>query len=499
LVVRDTCVLRFTHHKGVRVTALPRPAAAAATRWVKVIDQGRCIGCHACTVACKAEHDVPVGVTRTYVKQVETGRYPSVSRHFQVTRCNQCEDPPCVPICPVTAMFVRPDGIVDFDREVCIGCKACMAACPYDAIYISPESHSAEKCNFCAHRIDQGLEPACVAVCPVDAILVGDIGDPDAEVSRIIARGKVDVRRPEKGTSPKLYYASDTTFARQVRGSGAAAQSGGFWGELPAVGPQRATSPTASMAAAMIAYDIPHHVPWDWKVSLYTWTKSIAAGAFAVPALFLAGGASTAATLVALLFLALTGGLLVADLSHPERFLRVLTRPQWKSWLTRGAYFITLYGLALALALLAPAAMRWPGIVLAGLTAVYTAFLFAQSRGRDLWQNPLLPLHFLAQALLAGGAVAVLLGADPAALAVGLAAHLAFAASEWLVPHPTADGARAFHNLVRGTPYRVGLALTVLALLGAWALPAPAAVAGLLGLLLHEHAYVQAGQSVPLS
>jgi Fe-S-cluster-containing dehydrogenase component len=478
---------------------------AEATKWVKVIDQGRCIGCHACTVACKAEHDVPIGVTRTYVKQVETGRYPSVSRHFQVTRCNQCEDPPCVPICPVTAMFIRPDGIVDFDREVCIGCKACMAACPYDAIYISPESNSAEKCNFCAHRIDQGLEPACVAVCPVDAILVGDIGDPMAEVSQIIARGKVDVRRPEKGTSPKLYYASDTTFARQRTGAGAPTPGNGLWSDPPAmegIGPQRATSPAATMAAAMIAYDIPHHVPWDWKVSLYTWTKSIAAGAFAVPALFLAGGASTAATIIALIFLGLTGLLLVADLSHPERFLRVLTRPQWNSWLARGAYFITLYGLVLVLSLLAPGAMRWPGIVLAGLTAVYTAFLFAQSKGRDLWQNPSLPLHLLAQALLAGGAVAVLLGAGPAALAVGLAAHLILTVSEWLVPHPTADGARAFHNMVGGPfagYYRTGVALGLVALLLAWAVPPLAAVLALAGLLLHEHAYVQAGQSVPLS
>ncbi len=470
----------------------------SATKWVKVIDQGRCIGCHACTVACKAEHDVPIGVTRTYVKQVETGHYPSVSRHFQVTRCNQCEDPPCVPVCPVTAMFIRPDGIVDFDREVCIGCKACMAACPYDAIYISPESHSAEKCNFCAHRIDQGMEPACVAVCPVDAILVGDIGDPNTEVSRIIGRGKVDVRRPEKGTSPKLYYASDTTFARQVRGAGARTQPTGLWSDPPAIGPQRATSPAATMAAAMLAYDIPHHAPWDWRVSAYTWTKSIAAGAFAVPALFMAG-ASTAATIIALIFLGLTGILLVSDLSHPERFIRVLTRPQWRSWLARGAYFVSFYGLVLVIALFAPGAMRWPGIVLGALTAVYTAFLFAQSKGRDLWQNPLLPLHLLAQALLAGGAVAVLLGGAPTALGIGLGVHLALTVSEWLVAHPTADGARAFHNMVARTGYRIGVALTVLALLVTWAVPPLAALAGLAGLLLYEHAFVQAGQSVPLS
>src|SRR5690625_724115 len=122
------------------------PVDGRIGRWVKVLDHTLCIGCHACTVACKAEHQVPLGVNRTYVKQVEAGRYPAVRRLFQVTRCNQCADPPCVPICPVTAMFQRPDGIVDFDTDVCIGCKACIAACPYDAIYIDPGSRSAEKC-----------------------------------------------------------------------------------------------------------------------------------------------------------------------------------------------------------------------------------------------------------------------------------------------------------------------------------------------------------------
>ncbi len=155
-------------------------------RWAKVIDQTRCIGCHACTTACKSENEVPVGVTRTYVKHVDVGTFPQARRAHQVTRCNQCAHAPCVAACPTTAMFKRADGIVDFDKSVCIGCKACMAACPYDAIFINPEDHSAEKCNFCAHRIDIGLEPACVVVCPVEAILVGDMDDPASKVGRIV-------------------------------------------------------------------------------------------------------------------------------------------------------------------------------------------------------------------------------------------------------------------------------------------------------------------------
>ena len=118
--------------------AVPLPPAP---RWVKLLDQSRCIGCHACTTACKSENEVPVGVTRTYVKSVDVGVFPQVRRAFQVTRCNQCEDAPCVAACPTQAMFRREDGIVDFDKGICIGCKACMAACPYDAIFINPEDH----------------------------------------------------------------------------------------------------------------------------------------------------------------------------------------------------------------------------------------------------------------------------------------------------------------------------------------------------------------------
>ena len=152
-------------------------------KWVKVIDQTRCIGCHACTTACKSENEVPLGVTRTYVKYVDVGVFPQVRRAFQVTRCNQCEDAPCVAACPTAAMYRRADGIVDFDKRICIGCKACMAACPYDAIFINPDDHSAEKCNFCAHRLDVGLEPACVVVCPTQAIMVGDVNDPTSVVA----------------------------------------------------------------------------------------------------------------------------------------------------------------------------------------------------------------------------------------------------------------------------------------------------------------------------
>ena len=171
-----------------------------------VIDNRNCIGCHACTVACKAEHDVPIGVNRTWVKYVETGEFTDTRRVFSVMRCNHCEHAPCVEICPTQALFTRPDGIVDFNNDRCIGCKSCTQACPYDAIYIDPETHTAAKCNYCAHRVDVGLEPACVNVCPTEAIVSGDIDQKGSKISNLISRQQVSVRKSEKGTRPKLFY-----------------------------------------------------------------------------------------------------------------------------------------------------------------------------------------------------------------------------------------------------------------------------------------------------
>ncbi|MDR7542336.1 MAG: 4Fe-4S dicluster domain-containing protein [Armatimonadota bacterium] len=515
------------------------PSPDRPVLWGKVIDHRKCIGCHACTVACKAEHLVPLGVNRTYVKQVEVGVWPAVRRQFQVTRCNQCDDPPCVHICPVTAMFRRPDGIVDFDREVCIGCKACIAACPYDAIYIDPESHSAEKCNFCAHRIDLGLEPACVVVCPERAIVVGNLLDPSSEVSQLVAREKVEVRKPEKGTAPKLYYVEASGFTRVPTGAALPAthafaqQREGY----PAWNGEARASPGRTAAAALVSYDVPHRPPWDWRVSGYTWTKSVASGLYgALSVLSWTGRAlgdvwDVGGRLATLVFLLLTAALLVWDLKHPERFWTILVRPQWRSWLARGAFILTGFGAVVAADLVVrllgwttPAGLlQGAGFVLAVLAAVYTAFLFAQARARDLWQSPVLPVHLLIQAAVAGSAALLVGGAFvglPAGaqtalawiLLWGLAGHALLALSEGLGPHPTDDAARAARQMTHGRyrlAYWLGLgvggalaaALLVLQMagwVGPWAVPLAGCLA-LVGLLLYEHGYVQAGQSVPLS
>lgn len=496
--------------------------------WAKVIDHTLCIGCHACTTACKSENEVPLSVTRTYVKYVDTGHYPQAHRSFQVTRCNQCEDAPCVTACPTAAMYRRPDGIVDFDKSICIGCKACIAACPYDAIFINPEDKSAEKCNFCAHRLDVGLEPACVVVCPTQAILVGDMHDPLSAVSQIIHRDAVTVRRPEKETRPKLYYKG----ADQVTLDPLAARrpDGGLfmWSEQGDVDhqvPSGHPGPWNSSAAAVLSYDIPHSAPWDYRVSLYTFTKSIAAGAYLVPLLLGALGLlpftsalwGTQAVIIAMIGLMVTGALLVWDLEHPERFWMVLLKPQWRSWLVRGGFLITGYGGLLAAHLgaswlgradLTPM-LGWVGGPLAAMTAVYTAYLFAQARARDLWQSPLLPVHLLVQALVAGAGVLMLIVSDPSLahpitnlFRLSLAGHLLMVLGEATVPHPTAHATLAAKNMTVGAYahfYWVGLALVVLALVFAFSAPVIAALSGLAAILLYEHAFIQAGQSVPLA
>jgi tetrathionate reductase subunit B len=178
-----------------------------AKQYGMVIDTRKCIGCHSCSVACKAEFDVPLGSTRSWVEYVEKGSYPNVSRHFLPRLCNHCRHPQCVDVCPTGATYKRPqDGIVVIDSGLCIGCKYCIQACPYDARFLNPVTGVADKCDFCIHRVSKGLEPACVISCVGGALIFGDISDPGSEVSRLMATNPVTVLRPGKGTEPNVYY-----------------------------------------------------------------------------------------------------------------------------------------------------------------------------------------------------------------------------------------------------------------------------------------------------
>jgi len=508
-----------------------------------VIDNRKCIGCHACSTACKSENEVPIGVYRTWVKYTEKGKFPDTRRYFQVTRCNHCANPPCVRICPVAAMYQRKDGIVEFDASRCIGCKACMQACPYDAIYIDPNNRTAAKCHYCAHRTDVGLEPACVVVCPEHAILAGDLDDPDSEIARAIATQQVRTRKPEQGTTPKLFYIDAEEAA--IVPTLASQSQGMLWAEWPDhgqgdwrgpihVGEGNMASALVNAAAPRETYNVPHKIPWHWQVPSYLTAKAIGAGAFIVAGLGLAFGLfpsepffTTTAAFVSLLFIGLNTGFLVWDLDRPDRFWTILIRPQWKSWLARGAFILMGFsgvgglffvGHWLGWGDLANV-LLWPGIILATLSAVYTGFLFAQAEGRDLWQSTLLPFHLFVQAVMAGAAGLIIVGLffslDPETTRVlawtfGLSTLvnlLITVGGEFAVPHASAVAAIAAHLITKGKYARwywfsvIG-GMIVPLIVCAFPAPVPYALpaAGLLsltGLFTYEWAFVMAPQEIP--
>ena len=394
-------------------------------RYGFVIDQDRCIGCHACTVACKEEHQVPVGVFRTWVKHIEKGEFPHTSRHFGVMRCNHCDDSPCTEICPTSALYGRADGIVDFDNRRCIGCKACMQACPYDALYIDPDNNTAAKCNFCAHRVEMNLEPACV-----DRLSHAGYSRWRPRRSRqqsqphLWRTRKCRCASRKRARSPssfmsvsKAIYSSPPGFRGRTRTS---LQTGGM----------EPLKRTLAMQAILRlpwrreVYDVPHPAPWGWKIAAYLWTKAVAAGVLLVAAILLALTGGFAGTLlnivcpaIALVGLAVTSALLVFDLKRPDRFFYLITKPNFRSWLVIGTYFLIGYGVLAGGWLLCgifassvPSALRWFAAAFAIASACYSAFLFAQAKGRDLWQSPLFLWHLLVQALVAGSATILIAG-----------------------------------------------------------------------------------------
>jgi Fe-S-cluster-containing dehydrogenase component len=236
-------VLRTEEVAGLAPIATPDAYKWEKHYWGFVCDNERCIGCGRCVVACKLENKVPwePEYNRTWVERYIVSereeifvdspnagrdgfaaeymnlkyRDVAVEKSFFVPKlCNQCDNPPCVTVCPVGATYMTGDGVVLVDQEHCIGCRYCIQACPYGARFMLPdfsETHFGQvrvvdKCTWCYHRITKGLLPACVEVCPVEARVFGDLRDPESPVRKILRERRVYVLKPALGTEPKVYY-----------------------------------------------------------------------------------------------------------------------------------------------------------------------------------------------------------------------------------------------------------------------------------------------------
>jgi Fe-S-cluster-containing dehydrogenase component len=195
------------------------------------IEVDKCIGCGKCIEACNIENDVPSEpfFTRTWVERYvikgdktvevesiglgakqshELADEADIQRSFFVPKlCNQCDNPPCVQVCPVGATFSTDDGVVLVDANRCIGCRYCIQACPYGARFLHPETKTADKCTFCYHRIVKGLLPACVEACPTQARIFGDLRSKASRLVRFTRFNKIHVLKPQLNTEPKVQYA----------------------------------------------------------------------------------------------------------------------------------------------------------------------------------------------------------------------------------------------------------------------------------------------------
>jgi Fe-S-cluster-containing dehydrogenase component len=159
-----------------------------------------------CVVACKTENRLPEGRARDWIVEETRGAFPTLSLEIRSERCNHCDNPPCVHCCPTGASHVERFGrLVQIDPRRCIGCKACLAACPYDARYIHPDGY-ADKCTFCEHRVREGLEPACVAVCPTRCLHAGDLDDPLSVPSRLLGSRRHHALLDAAGTRPRIFF-----------------------------------------------------------------------------------------------------------------------------------------------------------------------------------------------------------------------------------------------------------------------------------------------------
>ncbi|MFN3655650.1 MAG: 4Fe-4S dicluster domain-containing protein [Pseudolabrys sp.] len=422
------------------------------TRWTMVADLERCVGCQTCTAACRHANATSPTVQWRRVLDIEAGTYPNVSRIFVPVGCQHCADPPCMHVCPTTATRRRADGIVTVDYERCIGCAYCEVACPYQARFLVHEPHFAydaatkneierddparlgvaQKCTFCADRIDFGLEnglvpgvdsratPACVNACIADALHFGDVDDPDSNVSRLLRDQRSFRMHAELGTSPGFHYLYGKAVGPEAE-TGAAPDAASAGGQLRAHG---------------VEPSLQKH--WDWKAAGNFICGGLGSGLFmftAVASLWYDGLAPLGWGALGLVALGLF--LVLLKIGRPLRFIYVLRHPQ-RSWMTREAWiaavFFPLAGLALwhevPEVLIAAAAV---GMLFLGSQAM----ILKEAKGIPAWRASwIVPLVIVTGLAEGGGlflaATAVLAPLQALAEFVGFAAVALAAARAWI-------------------------------------------------------------------
>ncbi len=170
------------------------------------VDTTRCIGCHACRVACQNQNGLPYDEEFNRIVEKEHGAFPSFSKEYVPLQCNHCEDPPCKRVCPTKATYQTEEGVVLVDPKLCVGCKYCIEACPYKMRIMDHARGIVVKCRLCIEMVREGGEPACVSTCPTQVRIFGDLDDPNSEISRFVAENRAQPLRPDLNTVPKIYY-----------------------------------------------------------------------------------------------------------------------------------------------------------------------------------------------------------------------------------------------------------------------------------------------------
>lgn len=174
-------------------------------RYAMAVDTNKCVGCSACVIACKEENRVPLTEFRSWVETETRGTYPNLAMEIRRETCEHCTDAACVSNCPTGASFYGKGGTVLVDHDLCTGCKACIASCPYNARYIHADGY-ADKCTFCLHRVEKGLQPACADACPTQSLTFGDINDPASAIAKLLHQRRWKQLKTDAGTKPNLYF-----------------------------------------------------------------------------------------------------------------------------------------------------------------------------------------------------------------------------------------------------------------------------------------------------